>query len=180
MHHESLVLLNGLLIESRVRDKATHYYSPVKIPHRPRLSRSDTSRGRQMVCAPAIDCYHQGFDQVPMMPKGAIIPDETHISEAAMAKFSRDNPDVKFQSPVISRWHPEKYGRSATGRDTNFAQRRGAIAVAIEGQDGGRSSAASYAGTSSYLRRHRSAWVLIDQFTLFVFVVKRYAIRSMT
>jgi hypothetical protein len=42
----------------------------------------------------------------------AIFPNEVHISEseAAMAKFSRDNPDVKFLFPVISRWHPEKFG----------------------------------------------------------------------
>jgi hypothetical protein len=42
----------------------------------------------------------------------AIFPNETHIaeSEAAMAKFSKDHPDVKFLFPLISRWHPEKFG----------------------------------------------------------------------
>jgi hypothetical protein len=42
----------------------------------------------------------------------AISPKETHIAEAeaAMARFSRDNPDVKFLFPYISTWAPEKFG----------------------------------------------------------------------
>jgi hypothetical protein len=42
----------------------------------------------------------------------AIYPNETHIAEAeaAMARFSRDNPDVKFLFPLISTWTPEKFG----------------------------------------------------------------------
>jgi len=42
-----------------------------------------------------------------------ISPNETHISEteAAMARFSHDNSDVKFLFPAISRWHPEKFSR---------------------------------------------------------------------
>jgi hypothetical protein len=42
----------------------------------------------------------------------AIFPGETHIAEAeaAMARFSKDNPDVKFLFPLISTWAPEKFG----------------------------------------------------------------------
>jgi hypothetical protein len=42
----------------------------------------------------------------------AIIPGESHIAEAeaAMARFSKDNPDVKFLFPFISTWGPEKFG----------------------------------------------------------------------
>ena len=42
----------------------------------------------------------------------AIPPGETHIAEAeaAMARFSKDNPDVKFLFPYIATWGPEKFG----------------------------------------------------------------------
>jgi hypothetical protein len=42
----------------------------------------------------------------------AIFPTDRYIAEAetAMARFSRENPDVKFLFPLISRWHPEKFG----------------------------------------------------------------------
>jgi hypothetical protein len=43
----------------------------------------------------------------------AIFPTESHISEseAAMTRFSAAHPDVKFLFPIISRWHPEKFGQ---------------------------------------------------------------------
>jgi hypothetical protein len=43
----------------------------------------------------------------------AIFPNESYISEseAAMTRFSQNHPDVKFLFPIISRWHPEKFGQ---------------------------------------------------------------------
>lgn len=43
----------------------------------------------------------------------AIFPDDPRIADAevAMATFSREHPDVKFLFPLVSRWHPEKFGR---------------------------------------------------------------------
>jgi hypothetical protein len=43
----------------------------------------------------------------------AIAPNDRNIAaaEAAMARFSRDHPEVKFLFPLISRWYPEKFGQ---------------------------------------------------------------------
>lgn len=47
----------------------------------------------------------------PVAERG-LFPGDPHIpeAEAAMARFSRDNPDVKFLMPYITLWGPEKFG----------------------------------------------------------------------
>jgi hypothetical protein len=42
----------------------------------------------------------------------AVYPNDNYIiqSEDSIAKFSQDNPDVKFLFPLITQWRPEKFG----------------------------------------------------------------------
>jgi hypothetical protein len=54
---------------------------------------------------------HLAIAFAPISNRG-IRPDDIHVSEAeaAIARFSAANPDVKFLFPLISRWSPEKFG----------------------------------------------------------------------